>query len=277
MEWTVEEEENLLSSLGKKYPDSSKATLKKMVAEGRVVVDNGVATSPLHPLMKGQKVKVLAKKSFLEGDVKLLYSDKDIAVVDKPYGLLTVATDFQAEKTMHALLKRHFPNARVFPVHRLDQDTSGLLVFALNEVARDFLKEEFEKRRPKRRYLAVVEGGPDPSEGVWRSYLREDANYVVRNTSDQTEGKLAITHYKTVKKGRSFSLLELKLETGRKNQIRVHCQMAGVPVVGDKKYGSTKNPFYRLMLHAFELTLNHPKTGKSMKFESAVPEEFYSI
>lgn len=276
MEWTVEEEGNLLASLGNKYPDSSKATLKKMVAEGRVVVGQEVASSPLQPLMRGQKVKVLAKKSFLAEDVKLLYSDKDIAVVDKPYGLLTVATDFQSNRTMHTILKKHFPKARVFPVHRLDQDTSGLLVFALNETARDFLKEEFEKRRPKRRYLAVVEGAPDPGEGEWRSFLKEDANYVVRNSAKE-EGKLAITHYKTVKRGRVFSLLELKLETGRKNQIRVHCQMAGIPVVGDKKYGSTKNPFHRLMLHAFELSLNHPTTGKSMKFESAVPEEFYSI
>lgn len=277
MEWIVEEEENLLSSMVRKYPESSKATLKKMVAEGRVTVDKTVSTSPLQLLKKGQKVNVGSKKSFLQEDVKLLYSDKDIAVVDKPYGLLTVATDFQSTKTMHAILKRHFTKCRVFPVHRLDQDTSGLLVFALNEAARDFLKEEFEKRNPKRRYLAVVEGLPDPASGVWKSHMREDSNYVVRETESENEGKLAITHYKMVKKGKHFSLLELRLETGRKNQIRVHCQRAGVPVVGDKKYGSTKNPFHRLMLHAFELTLKHPVTGKTMKFESPVPEEFYSI
>jgi len=268
-------EQDLLAILEKKFPDSSKTTLRKLIKEGRVLVKGALPKSLSDVIEKESDVKILSKRSFLEEDVKLLYSDKHIVVVDKPCGLLSVATDFKSKRTMHAILKKHFEKGKIYPVHRLDQDTSGLLVFALNETARDFLKKEFEERRPKRRYVALVEGVVATPSGVWRSNLTEGEDYVVRET--EGEGKLAVTHYKVLKKGKRSTLLELKLETGRKNQIRVHCQAAGVPVLGDKKYGSKSNPFRRLMLHAFELTINHPFTKKKMKFESIIPEEFHKV
>lgn len=269
-------EENLLSILGRKFPESSKATLRKMIKEGRILVKGVLAKSPLEAVSEAD-VKVLSKRQFLDEDVKLLYSDNDIAIVEKPYGLLSVATDFEFKDTIHAVLKKHFLKAKVFPVHRLDQDTSGLLVFALNEKARDILKKEFEERKPKRRYLAVVEGQVQPPRGVWRSFLKEGGHYTIREADNEEEGKLAVTHYKVIKQGTAYTLIELSLETGRKNQIRVHCQAAGIPVAGDKKYGAKTNPCRRLMLHAFELIITHPMTGKKLKFESPVPDEFFRL
>lgn len=271
------EEETLLSFLEKKYPESSKTTLRKMINEGRVLIGGIVARSAQDLVSDPARVKILSKRDYLEGDVKLLYRDNDIAVVEKPPGLLSVATDNKSKETLHGILKKHFSKARVYPVHRLDQDTSGLLVFALNEKARDVLKKEFEKREPKRRYVAVVEGNIEDDKGIWRSYLTEGGHFTVRETDNEEEGKLAVTHYKVALRGNKTTLIELKLETGRKNQIRVHCQAAGVSVVGDKKYGAKTNPFRRLMLHAFELTITHPTTGKKMVFESIVPEEFYRL
>ena len=267
-------EKTLLAFLEKKYPESSKTTLRKMINEKRILIGGVIATSPTDIIDDPKDVKILSKREYLDGDVLLLYQDKDIAVVEKPHGLLSVATDNKAKQTLHGILKRFFTKGRVYPVHRLDQDTSGLLVFALNEKSRDALKNEFEKRMPKRRYIAMVEGTIEEDKGIWRSYLKEGGHFTVRETHREDEGKLAITHFKVIERRKKTTVIELKLETGRKNQIRVQCQAAGLPVVGDKKYGAKTNPYRRVMLHAFELTITHPTLEKKMTFESPIPSEF---
>ncbi len=162
-------------------------------------------------------------------------------------------------------------------MHRLDQDTSGVMLFARTEAVKEKLKEMFERHDLERRYTAVVEGEMEETKGEWCCYLYEDSQYVVHVTQDPSKGKLAVTHY--VLKGRSkdYSLLELKLETGRKNQIRVHCSQAGHPVVGDEKYGAALNPMKRLGLHASLLAFKHPVTEQMMRFESALPDEFEKV
>jgi len=206
-----------------------------------------------------------------------IVEDHDLVVIDKPMGLLSVATDSNTENTAHAYLKNYFNQKRVFVVHRLDRDTSGVMLFALNERARDRLKSIFEKHDIERTYCAIVEGFVAPNEGTWSSYLYEDAQYIVHATENPKKGKKAITHYSCQKATPQYSLVLLRLETGKKNQIRVHCQNAGYPVAGDEKYGAKTNPLRRLALHAFSLAFEHPFTHKKMRFEIPIPEKFFQI
>jgi len=180
-----------------------------------------------------------------------------------------VATAFEKGETAHALLRKKYHPRTVHVVHRLDQDTSGVMLFALSEKARDKLKEMFEKHSLQRVYCALIEGKLPQEQGSWVSYQFEDAQYYVHNSDDPAKGKMAITHYRVKESSKRFSLLELTLETGRKNQIRVHCQAAGHPIAGDKKYGSSCDPG-RLCLHAQFLGFIHPITGKQLSFTSDV-------
>ncbi|CDR34261.1 RluA family pseudouridine synthase [Criblamydia sequanensis] len=276
MEWIVREESSLIDCLRKMYPDSSVTQVKSFYQNKRVLV-NGRFPSSLTALLKEKDLIIIRDKPiFLEKGIDLLYKDKDIAVIDKPKGLLSVATDFETLTTAHGILKRFFKPKRVFPVHRLDQDTSGLLIFALSEPARDNLKKSFEAHRIKRRYVAIIEGHLPESEGTWKSYLFEDPNYIVRTTDDPKGGQLAITHYAVKKTSKNLSWLEVHLETGKKNQIRVHCQKAGHSVLGDTKYGAQKKAS-RLFLHAESLEFIHPITNKLMRFDSPVPDIFYQV
>lgn len=262
----------LLEVLAILYPESSKTTLRSWIKEGRAIVDGVVVKDAKREVAKESKVTLGSKARFAEGGIRILYEDRDIVIIDKPAGLLSVATAFEKGETAHAFLRKKYHN--VYVVHRLDQETSGVMLFALSERARDKLKEMFEKHALQRIYFALVEGHLKPQEGTWRSYQYEDANYYVHNSDDPTKGKSAVTHYHVKKHVKHLSLLELTLETGRKNQIRVHCQAAGHPIAGDKKYGSQTEPRSdpgRLCLHAYLLALDHPITGKPLKYTSEVP------
>jgi tRNA pseudouridine32 synthase/23S rRNA pseudouridine746 synthase/23S rRNA pseudouridine1911/1915/1917 synthase len=213
--------------------------------------------------------------------MELLYEDKDILVVDKPAGLLTVGTDNNKTRTAYYMLtdyvRKGNPRSRnrIFIVHRLDQSTSGVLVFAKTEEAKFNLQKEWKDTQKK--YIAVVYGQLAKKEDVITSYLAENKAYVVYSTKDAAKGKLAHTAYKVLKESRQFSLLEINLLTGRKNQIRVHMADKGHPVVGDGKYGKSKDGFRRLALHAKSLSFNHPFTGKRMTFETRVPNYFSEL
>ncbi|MCE5318963.1 MAG: RluA family pseudouridine synthase [Parachlamydia sp.] len=263
----------LIDTLAQQYPDSSRTTLRSWIKEGRVCVDGQTVKNP--QLEIGTGVVTLRPRSrFADGGIRILYEDRDLLVIDKPEGLLSVATAFEKEETAYALLRKKFRNIQV--VHRLDQETSGVMMFALSEQGREGCKAMFEKHALQRVYYAVVEGQFTESKGTWRSYQYEDANYHVHTTDDPKLGKLAITHYAVKATTKRYSLLELTLETGRKNQIRVHCQTAGHPVAGDKKYGAKTNPG-RLCLHAHLLDFQHPITGKSLRFTSDLPETFRKL
>jgi len=242
-------------------PDSSKNTLRSWIEKGRVTIDGKGAIGANQVIEKGQEVVVGTKQKFLPQGLKIIYEDNHLVVVDKPAGLLSVATELETFHTVHAFLKHRFHARSVYPIHRLDRETSGLLVFAYSQKAREALKEQLEQRSMRRHYLALVHGYP--GKGTWRCHLIEDKSYFV-HVSDK--GKLAITHFETLEKRGAFSLLKLKLETGRKHQIRVQASHAGYPIVGDDKYGKKEET--RLHLHAKSLSFKHPILQKQMTFSS---------
>ena len=274
MKYVSPEELPILDVLTKIYPQSSKNTLRDWIKEGRVQVNGVPIKNSSVTILKNQEVTIGQRKKVVRAGVPILYEDSDLVVIEKPSGLLSVATAFEKGETVHALLKAHYHPKKVFVVHRLDQETSGVMMFALNQAASDRLKELFEVHNIERAYTAIVEGQILTPKGTWKSYQYEDSQYVVHETEDETYGKLAVTHFQTIASSKHYTQLELKLETGRKNQIRVHCQSAGHSVVGDKKYGAHSNPIKRLCLHAHILGFQHPFTKKNLRFESAPPKEF---
>lgn len=267
----------LLEALTHLSPQSSKNTLRSWIKEGRVQVNDIPIKNPSFIVVKDQCVTVGQRKKIIRPGIPLLYEDRDLVIIEKPAGLLSVATAFEKEETAHALLKAHYRPHQVYVVHRLDQETSGVMVFALNQATYEQLKALFEVHAIERAYTAIVEGHFSQSAGTWQSYQYEDPQYRVHETQDQTQGRLAITHFRTITYSKRYTWLELQLETGRKNQIRVHCQSAGHSIVGDKKYGAQSNPLKRLCLHAHLLAFQHPFTKKKLCFESPVPEEFYRL
>lgn len=268
---------SLLEAASLFFPESSKTTLRSWIAEGRIFVDGVAVKNSKAPLKPGQEVTLGPRHKYAQGGIRIIYEDQHIVVIDKPEGILSVAAAYEKEETAQAFLKKRYHPARVFAVHRLDQETSGVMLFALSEKARDALKKTFESHDIHRIYHAVVHGRPTPPSGTWSSYLFEDANYVVHSTQDPVKGRLAITHYQTKKHSKCYSLLELKLETGKKNQIRVHCQDAGCSIVGDLKYGGFGSTVKRMCLHASQLGFAHPITGKPMDFLSPLPNQFEKL
>lgn len=277
MKYTASHEISILDALAQLSPKSSKNTLRSWIKEGRVQVDDKTVNQSSVIVSTHQIVTVGQRKKNIQPGLPILYEDSDLVIVNKPSGLLSVATHFEKQETLFSLLKAHYHPRKVFVVHRLDQDTSGVMVFALNPKALDGLKELFEKHAIKREYTGIVEGQITTSTGTWKSYQYEDSQYHVHETMDESAGKLAITHYQTVATTNRYSWLNLRLETGRKNQIRVHCASAGFPVVGDKKYGAQSNPLKRLCLHAHLLAFQHPITKKQLRFDAPIPEEFYRL
>lgn len=274
MHWKAPQNLTLLEALTLQFPESSKSSLRSWLKEARISVNGTVVQLPHFTINQGDELALSPKKRTLEKGLLLLYEDEDLVVVDKPAGLLSVATAFEEKETVHAILKRHYRPKKVYVVHRLDQETSGIFLFALTEKAYHALKKLFEIHQLERCYTAVVEGMVTSSSGTWRSYLHEDASYYVHSSPDPSQnGELAITHFTLQKQSKHYSTLQLKLETGKKNQIRVQCRDAGYPIVGDKKYGAVTNPLKRLCLHAHLLAFAHPTTGKLMRFESPVPFE----
>ncbi len=221
---------------------------------------------------------------FLPKGLAILYEDKDILVVDKPAGLLTVATEREKSRTAHFVLTDYIRKGcgrsrkRLFVVHRLDRDTSGTLIFAKSEEAMLRLKAQWKQTEKK--YLVVVHGRCEKNSGTITSYLAEDKDYTVYSTPDSTKGKLSQTAYTVLRETKGFSLLEVDLLTGRKNQIRVHLAGIGCPIVGDTKYGKygkedESQP--RLALHARSISFKHPFSGKKLTFEADVPVFFITL
>ena len=206
----------------------------------------------------------------------IFYEDQDVIVIAKPVGLLTIGTARDKSRTVHAILNDYVRKGnpksrhRVYVVHRLDRDTSGILIFAKNEPAKQYLQENWTET--EKRYLAVVYGRLAPSEGTISSYLAENSALRVYSTPDPAKGKLSRTEYTTLQEARGFSLLALRLLTGRKHQIRVQLAEKGHPIVGDNKYGTSGDGNQQLALHAQSLTFTHPVTGEWLTFSTPVPD-----
>ncbi|MCK4957690.1 MAG: RluA family pseudouridine synthase [Candidatus Cloacimonetes bacterium] len=232
-------------------------------------------------MRESQKKFKSPPKRYQPKGLSILYEDHDILVVDKISGLLTVSTEKVRENTAYYLLNEYVRKGnqksknRIFIVHRLDRDTSGVIVFAKNEKAKQFLQKEWKSF--SKTYYAVIQGKMKEKEKIITSYLAENSIHKMYSTKDPKKGKLSQTKYKVVKESKYFTLLEIELLTGRKNQIRVHLSENGTPIVGDNVYGNLDKSAKRLTLHAASLTLFHPVTKEKMEFNSEIPQYFNSL
>ncbi len=279
----IQTEVSLLNFLLSQFPSAPRTRVKKWLQLGCVSVNAKSVTKHNHALAKGDEVRVEPGKKtplLFDSPMKVVFQDTDILVVDKPAGLLTVSTEKEKIKTayfqLNEWLKQANPPERVFIVHRLDRETSGLLVFAKNEAAKKKLQDDWDGA--EKHYTAVVEGKPPKDEDTLESMLSENKALRVFSADHGIKSaKLAVTHYQLIKTSGFFSLLDVVPQTGRKNQIRVQLSEIGTPVTGDKKYGAAKNPIGRLALHARELSFEHPVTRQFMTFKSEVPREIPKI
>ncbi|HXI12120.1 MAG TPA: RluA family pseudouridine synthase [Thermoanaerobaculia bacterium] len=273
---------SLLDVLQERFPDSSKTTLRKMLQNDRVSI-NGVTERDARRIITGSDHLDLGPRldrGRLSSRVRILYEDESIITVHKDPGLLTVASPAETSETVESFLNLHLGgrsnDPRIHVVHRLDRDSSGVLVFARNTHVRDKLQELFAEHDIERVYVAIVHGALRDPTGTFRSFLTEDRSLRVK--SDTKGGKEAITHFKTIAAGESYSMLEVTLETGRRNQIRVHLAESGHSIVGDTMYGQgLPNPLGRLGLHARDLGFVHPITRKLVAFTAPVPSSFTQL
>jgi len=209
--------------------------------------------------------------------LSLIYEDDAVIVIEKPCGLLTMGTDRDKSRTVHAILNDYVRKGnprsrnRVYIVHRLDRDTSGILILAKSEPAKMFLQAHWQET--EKRYLTIVSGSLTPKSGTISSYLAENSAFNVYSTPDPALGKLSHTEYRVLKETKGLSLLEIHLLSGRKHQIRVHLSEKGHPVVGDKKYGKG-DAYGTLALHARALSFTHPVSGKRLSFATGIPDFF---
>ena len=282
--YNVKEQAELLDFLMKQMDGISRSSVKSMLTTRRILVDNKITTQYNFELKPGMKVQISPKKNnkeFRSSLLKLVYEDAYLMVVEKREGLLSIATDKQKERTAHSILNEYVQRTakerRVFIVHRLDKDTSGLMVFAKDEKTKFTLQDYWDEIVKDRRYVAVLSGEIEKDSGTITSWLKDNKVYVTYSSMSDNGGEKAITHYKTIKRANNYSLVELELETGKKNQIRVHMQDLKHPVVGDSKYGNGDDPLGRLGLHAFKLSFYHPVTGELMNFETPYPSVFKKL
>lgn len=274
----------LLDFLFAAMPDSRKTTVKDYLKYNQVMVDGNVTTRFDQELEPGQTVKVNTTRefqTFYNPRLKIVYEDDDIIVVNKGYGLLSMGTDKIKDGTAYSLLrdyvKRKDPRNKLFIVHRLDRDTSGLMMFAKTMAAKETMQHNWNNMVLERCYNAIIRGRMEPAEGEIRSYLTENSAHEVYSTQNPEEGQLAVTRYRTVGHRGPYTLLELNLATGRKNQIRVHLKDSGHPIVGDRRYGSDESPIHRLALHARTLRFVHPVTRRDMNFSCPLPASFSKL
>lgn len=275
MNVVIKENTPILEALQGLFPDSSRRTLQNWVKGGRIYVDDLCVLKTNYLVSPGQTVSLGKKEPRLIENLPLIYEDRWMVVIDKPTGLLSVPTDHDSFCAL-SLIRIGLRSTAVFAVHRIDQETSGVLLFARGARSEKAFDEMFESHELKREYLAIVQGRISPDQGTWESYLREKANYDVEETSPAL-GKRAVTHFTVLKRTKMFTYLKLTLETGKKHQIRVHCASAGHPVVGDFRYGSTADPVPRLCLHAYSLEFVHPFTNKEMSFTAPIPRAFINL
>lgn len=282
--YEVVAETTLLPFLFESMPQRKRVTVKDYLKHNQVAVNNVPLTqfnTELHP---GDVVKVNLSREFqvfYHRRMQLVYEDDDIIVVNKGYGLLSMGTDKVKEGTAYSIVRDYVkwqdPRNKIFIVHRLDRDTSGLMMFAKSVEAKEAMQHNWNNMVLNRKYLAVVEGKVEEPEGTIKSYLAENTQFEVYSTENPEEGQLAVTRYSTIKSKNGYTLLEVELDTGRKNQIRVHMKDLGHPIVGDRKYGAKTSPIHRLALHAQTLRFVHPITRREMNFTTPIPVSFSSM
>jgi 23S rRNA pseudouridine1911/1915/1917 synthase len=276
----------LLAWLFETWPETKKKQVREWLKFGKIVVNGRIVTQFDHALHPGDEVIIQAKgmaapETKIAGGIRIRHEDADILIIEKPAGLLSIASASEEEKTAYAMLTMHVRQGnprgreRVWIVHRLDRETSGLMIFAKTDAAKTALQQKWDAAEKK--YFAVVEGTPPNESSTLDSWLDEANPLKVYVAEEGPNTRRAITHYRVTKKGRATTLLEVTLETGRRHQIRAQLAAAGCPIVGDKKYGAETNPIKRIGLHASSLRFVHPGTGREIRFMSPLPGELGNL
>lgn len=281
---TVAEPAELMAFLIANLPHKNRNNIKSLLSNKQILIDGKVYTQFNHPLRPGQEVTVAANRApeiTQYRGLTILHEDQNLIVINKQSGLLSMATNKERDRTAYGILsdyvKKENPKNKIFIIHRLDRETSGVMMFARSEKVQRLMQESWNDTIKERTYVALVEGVPQPPKGTVTSYLKESKALIVYSSQNPDNGQLSITNYTVLKSTADYALLELELETGRKNQIRVHMQDIGHPIAGDSKYGAATNPIGRLGLHAEVLAFEHPITGEAMKFDAPVPKTFLAM
>ncbi len=282
-----EQDTELIEALAQMFPNSKRNTLRKMLTAGRVKVDEEIIHKAKFIVQSGSNVSVTDREEAAKSSpppapkkqhsrIKILHEDDHIIVVNKQAGLLSVATDKMEPDTLHSRVVEYLKNqnekAWAFIVHRLDRETSGVMVFAKHKWHKEYLQEQFANREVHRIYHALVEGMPQQESGTIREWLLEDKFLRVKAVKkNHPQAKEAITHYNVEDSDEFASLLQLTIQTGRRHQIRIGLANLGCPVVGDEAHGATGNPIGRIALHASSLEFLHPESDDPVRFEAPIP------
>jgi len=281
--YIVDEPSTLLPFLLGHVKGKSRNNVKSLLSRRLVAVD-GVPVSQFDtPLAPGQQVTILPSSAPRADALPfpILYEDEHLIVVNKPAKLLSVANDKEKVRTAYHMVTDYVKSRRVddriFVLHRLDRDTSGVLMFARDPETKELFQANWNDMVTRRGYLAVVEGVPKPDRDTIRSWLVATDTHLSFSGQPGKGAREAITSYQVVKAGNGYSLLDISIETGRKNQIRVHMKELGCPVAGDRQYGARNNPIGRLCLHANELSFTHPTTGEQITFKAKMPRDFNRV
>ncbi len=276
----VLEEDELLPFIMKKMAGISRTKAKNILTGGSVAVNGKSVTQHNFKLIPGMEVKIGKNHKLNNIDsqwVKIVYEDQYLFVVDKKTGIICHSpnpTDETVQSILNQYLEANHQRCHAHTIHRLDRDTSGLMLFAKDKKIALKFEENWKETVYDRRYVALVHGEMRKQEGTISSWLKDNAQFVTYSSKYDNGGKYAVTHYKLIKVSDGYSLVELKLDTGRKNQIRVHLADIGFPVVGDPKYGDGDDKIRRLGLHAYKLCFKHPITGQDLQFETPIPRSF---
>ena len=282
-EYTVHSETTLMEFLMHVMPDSPRKTIKSILTHHQVSV-GGVPVSQYDFPLSKEDVVIVSKNPIRRKQTRelpLLYEDESIIAINKPSGLLSIASDREKGRTAYRLVSEYVasksPKARIYVVHRLDEDTSGVLIFAKDAKTKEALQESWQEIVEKRGYYAIVEGEMEEKERTLQDYLAQNNLQLMYVTKNKSAGKLCITHYKVIAYKAPYSLLDVNISSGRKNQIRVQLGHRGHHVIGDDKYGEPADPLGRLGLHAYSLILTNPLTNKRYELEAPMPPEFKSM
>ena len=278
--FSVKKECELLDFLFEIYPDKSRTAVKTLLSSRKVSIGGAPITQFNFKLFPGDEI-LISKTSIQKkerSNLPIIYEDDDLIVINKPSGLLSVASDKEKGSTAFRMVndyeQQKDKHNRIFVVHRIDEDTSGVLLFAKKAELAKALQDNWNDLVSKRGYYAIVEGKMKSPSGTIKSYLKKNSLNLMYSSPKPGDGQLAITHYKVIKESSKYSLLDVNIDSGRKNQIRVHLGERGHNVIGDDKYGEPSNPLGRLGLHAYELDIKHPFTNKRFEFKAPIPKEF---
>lgn len=280
----------LLQYMYENMQGQSRSAVKAYLTRGQVTVNGQSTTAFDYPVHKGDRIMIhdkgiMVKKRGGEKDtrVKIVFEDDWLIVVDKRSGVLSMSNGRPGETTAYSLLSDYVKrvygkDSKIFIVHRIDRETSGLIIFSKDEKTKHALQENWNSSVLERKYCAILEGRPPENQGTVHSWLSENPKSL-KVTSSPTDdgGKESVTHYRVLSYGKHYSLVEFELETGRKHQIRVHSALLGCPVTGDRRYGAADNPAGRIALHARSIVFRHPVTGKVMSFDTGLPNIFKAV